>query len=180
MNKAFSFEKVFDRNLSKSLVNVGKNNPIADATQLIKENMLIRINETKRFYRSMLEADTEALAKDVYDRFYNSMVYVGDNTIRQNERIFSNTINAIDRVDQSFIDQARELAFSLPEDAEMPGEYIMYDIADPYDAQEIVRGLTNIFNDKLFRNETPDKLLNYLTDKYETIADTMVSYLSVK
>ena len=175
-DKAFSFDNIFNKNLSTSLVSIKTDRSIVDTVKAIKEHKEVEFATTKRLYRGLLESIDNADVKDVYDKFYNSMTALNIASVSKYNRIIKNTLNSVVTVDKELLYQSSTCMEGMNPSFSMALPFVKYIIDySIFDSSfAIVSNLRKIFNNKLRMGETADvkKTLDYLTEHYVEIVNT--------
>ena len=174
-DKAFSFDNVFDKSLSASLVSIKTDKSIVDTTKAIKEHKDIEFAATKQLYRGLLESIDSAEVKDVYDKFYNSMTALNATSIIKYNRIIKTTLNSVVSVDRDLLFKSSECLEGLNPSDSIALPFVKYIIDySIFDSSfKIVSNLRKIFNDRLRLGEREDvkKILDYLAQNYVEIVN---------
>lgn len=174
-DKAFSFDNVFDKSLSASLVSIKTDKSIVDTTKAIKEHKDVEFAATKQLYRGLLESIDSAEVKDVYDKFYNSMTALNATSITKYNRIIKTTLNSVVTVDRDLLFKSSECLGRLNPSDSIAVPFIKYIIDySIFDSSfKIVSNLRKIFNDRLRLGEKEDvkKTLDYLVQNYVEIVN---------
>lgn len=175
-DKAFSFDNIFNKNLSAPLVSIKTDRSIVDTVKAIKEHKAVEFAATKQLYRGILESIDNADVKDVYDKFYNSMTALNIASVSKYNRIIKNTLNSVVTVDKELLYQSSTCMEGMNPSFSMALPFVKYIIDySIFDSSfAIVSNLRKIFNNKLRMGETADvkKLLDYLTEHYVEIVNT--------
>lgn len=174
-DKAFSFDNVFDKSLSASLVSIKTDKSIVDTTKAIKEHKDVEFAATKQLYRGLLESIDSAEVKDVYDKFYNSMTALNATSIIKYNRIIKTTLNSVVSVDRDLLFKSSECLEGLNPSDSIALPFVKYIIDySIFDSSfKIVSNLRKIFNDRLRLGEREDvkKILDYLAQNYVEIVN---------
>ena len=174
-DKAFSFDNVFDKSLSASLVSIKTDKSIVDTTKAIKEHKDVEFAATKQLYRGLLESIDSAEVKDVYDKFYNSMTALNATSIIKYNRIIKTTLNSVVTVDRDLLFKSSECLEGLNPSDSITLPFVKYIIDySIFDSSfKIVSNLRKIFNDRLRLGEREDvkKILDYLVQNYVEIVN---------
>lgn len=174
-DKAFSFDNVFDKSLSTSLVSIKTDKSIVDTVKTIKEHKDVEFAATKQLYRGLLESIDSAEVKDVYDKFYNSMTALNATSITKYNRIIKTTLNSVVTVDRDLLFKSSECLEGLNPSDSIALPFVKYIIDySIFDSSfKIVSNLRKIFNDRLRLGEKEDvkKTLDYLVQNYVEIVN---------
>lgn len=174
-DKAFSFDNVFDKSLSASLVSIKTDKSIVDTVKTIKEHKDVEFAATKQLYRGLLESIDSAEVKDVYDKFYNSMTALNATSITKYNRIIKTTLNSVVTVDRDLLFKSSECLEGLNPSDSIALPFVKYIIDySIFDSSfKIVSNLRKIFNDRLRLGEKEDvkKTLDYLVQNYVEIVN---------
>lgn len=174
-DKAFSFDNVFDKSLSASLVSIKTDKSIVDTVKTIKEHKDVEFAATKRLYRGLLESIDSAEVKDVYDKFYNSMTALNATSITKYNRIIKTTLNSVVTVDRDLLFKSSECLEGLNPSDSIALPFVKYIIDySIFDSSfKIVSNLRKIFNDRLRLGEKEDvkRTLDYLVQNYVEIVN---------
>lgn len=174
-DKAFSFDNIFNKNLSAPLVSIKTDRSIVDTVKAIKEHKAVEFAATKQLYRGILESIDNADVKDVYDKFYNSMTALNIASVSKYNRIIKNTLNSVVTVDKELLYQSSTCMEGMNPSFSMALPFVKYIIDySIFDSSfAIVSNLRKIFNNKLRMGETADvkKTLDYLTEHYVEIVN---------